>query len=386
MRGGHESEEAAAVKRGGAQVIDLRTFSPVYEMRGWRKALLAPVAYPLSLVYALGIRGWRRRRVEGRDVGAPVISVGSIAVGGTGKTPLSMLIAESLRGRGMAVAVVSRGYKRKTGASPLIVSDRAGVRANVEEAGDEPYLMALRLKGVPVIVDPDRVRGAVRAKRVFEPEVILLDDGFQCRGIGKCLDIVTLGPDALRPGAGYLPWGPLREGMYAIGSDDFIVYVARSDAERNSAGWGGDRAPPFAGLRESGHFYFASYAGPVMVDGGGNAAGPGGALDKALVVSGIARPEGFESTCREIGVEAGAKMRFDDHHWYSEADGVMIERVMEERGCDWLVTTEKDLHKLPPDLRARARAVRVNLCVEDASFMDAVAERVVCGSGTVGDR
>lgn len=372
------------MKHDGPRVIDLRTFSPVHEMAGWRKAALAPVAYPLSLLYALGVRRWRERRVERRDVGAPVISVGSIAVGGTGKTPLSMLIAQNLRKRGMAPAVVSRGYKRKAGASPLIVSDRDCVRAGVEEAGDEPFLMALRLEGVPVVVDADRVRGAIKAKQSFEPGVILLDDGFQCRGIGKCLDIVTVGPDALRPGAGYLPWGPLREGMYAVGSDDFVVYVARSDAERGGAKSGGDHALLLAGLRECRHLYFASYAGPVLVDAEGRAAGPAGALNKALVVSGIARPQGFESTCREFGVEAPAKIRFDDHHWYTEADGVMIKRVMDERGCDWLVTTEKDVHKLPPALRARARAVRVSLCVEDASFMDAVAERAGCGRA--GDR
>lgn len=366
------------MKPDGAVIIDLRTFSPVYEMTGWRKAALAPAAYPLSLLYALGVRRWRRRRVEALDVGAPVISVGSIAVGGTGKTPLSMHIAENLRLRGVAPAIVSRGYKRKTGTSPLVASDRDGVRVSVEEAGDEPFLMAVRLVGVPVIVDPDRVRGAMCAKQSFEPDVIVLDDGFQCRKIAKCLDIVTVGPDALRPGAGYLPWGPLREGMYAVGSDDFIVYMARSDAERDCAKSGGSHGSLYARLSENRHFYLASYAGPVLVDATGRAADPGGALDKALVVSGIARPEAFESTCQQVGVEPAARMRFDDHHWYSESDGVMIKRVMEERGCDWLVTTEKDLYKLPPGLRARARALRVNLCVEDTSFMDAVIERVGC--------
>ncbi len=355
------------------RMIDKRTFSPVHEMRGLRKALLAPVAYPLSLVYAVAVRAWRRRAVEAADIGTPVVSVGSVSVGGTGKTPLTMLLADGLRGRGLRVAIVSRGYKRRRGPSPLLVSDYDGVRADIEEAGDEPYLTAARLAGVPVIVDADRVRGAGFACQAVGPDVILLDDGFQCRRLSKRLDIVTVAADTLA-GGGYLPWGPLRESPAAIGPDDFVVVVARSGAERHGAGGGGRRA--HRGALPGGRHYRAYYADPVLVGPDGReAAGPPGA-ERALVVSGIARPEAFEATCAELGVDAGAKIRFDDHHWYDEADRSMIERVMEETGCERLVTTEKDLWRLPAALRGRARAVRISLRVEDPGFMDDVIERI----------
>jgi tetraacyldisaccharide 4'-kinase len=342
-------------------------------MSGPRKALLAPLAYPLSRVYAAGIKVWRRRRASALDIGVPVLSVGSISVGGTGKTPLSMLIAEHFRDLARSVAIVSRGYKRKRGPSPLVVSDGRDIRAGVEEAGDEPYLMARRLAGVPVVIDSDRVRGALEARDVFGPDIILLDDGFQCRGISKRLDIVTLGPDALAPGAGYLPWGPLREGLDAVGEEDFMVYVARSQGERDYI-WGEEGRGAAAHLRRRKHFYLASYTSPVIVDGGGS---PGEApVGPAVVVSGIARPEGFEATCGGLGIEVALRMRFDDHHWYGPADVELIEGAMRERGCQWLLTTEKDFWRLPAGLRERARAVRVSLEVDDTEFLMDVTRRM----------
>jgi tetraacyldisaccharide 4'-kinase len=363
------------MKANGPVVIDRRTFSPVYEMRAWRRALLAPVAYPLSMVYRLGVRAWRGRAVRAFDIGTPVVSVGSISVGGTGKTPLSMLIAAGLRDRGMKVAIVSRGYKRRRGESPLVVSDFEGPRADIEEAGDEPYLMAVRLPGVGVVIDSDRVRGAVRAREALRPDVILLDDGFQCRGLAKRLDIVTLGADALAPGAGFLPWGPLREGPSAVGHDDFVVLVARSETERGQME--DLKARGGAGLRlRTPYLFFASYVDAVIVEPDGAPAGEAAGLGRAALVSGIARPEAFEETCDRLGIEAGAVFRFDDHHWYGEADADMIEGEMKRRQCLWLATTEKDIYRLPAGLRQRARAVRICLSVSDPDFVDRVAGRV----------
>lgn len=377
------------------RIIDRRTFSPVYEMSGLRKVLLVPIAYPLSLLYAAGIRMWRRRAVHEADIGVPVVSVGSISVGGTGKTPLSMLIASELSGRGNKVAVLSRGYKRKGGPSPLVVSDYEGVRAGVEEAGDEPYLMARRLEGVAVVIDSNRLRGAEYARDMLAPDVILLDDGFQCRALKKRLDIVTIGLDALAPGAAYLPWGPLREGLYAIGPEDLVVCVARSDIEREKAEAGrvqaarvhGGRAgggrvesgradSPLATLRRRGNFYIASYVDPVIVDSAGTPAGPAADLGRAVVVSGIARPEGFEATCDKLGVDAAARIRYDDHHWYSDADGSMIDRVMRDLGCEYIATTEKDLWRMTGPLRQRALAVRISMKIDGPDFLKRVIEGV----------
>lgn len=381
MRRGNESKGTPEVKGDGVRIVDRRTFSPVYEMRGLKKALLAPIACPLSVVYSAAIRAWRRWPVRARDIGPPVVSVGSIAVGGTGKTPLSMLIAGDLKARGGRVAVISRGYKRKHGPSPLIVSDYEEVRAGIEEAGDEPYLMAVRLGGVAVVIDADRVRGAEHARDRLKPDVILLDDGFQCRALRKAVDIVTIGPDALAPGAGYLPWGPLREGMAAIGPDDIVVFIARSDLERKALAEDPARRSRLEDFRAAGNLHFASYVDPVVLDDPGRPGGTSGqsARERAVVLSGIARPEGFEATCDELGIRAAARVRFDDHHWYSEADRRMIETLMEETHCDWLVTTEKDYWRLPEALRARARAVRIALRMEEPRFMDDLAERLEHG-------
>jgi tetraacyldisaccharide 4'-kinase len=209
----------------------------------------------------------------------------------------------------------------------------------------------------------------MHARDALGPDVILLDDGFQCRGLKKCLDVVTLGPDALAPGAGYLPWGPLRESPAAIGPEDFVVFVARSEEERRGASCE-STVRALEGLRARANFYMASYVDPVVVDGPADA-GP------AVAVSGIARPEGFEATCRELGIDVCAKIRFDDHHWYGEEDRSMIERVMREAGAVWLVTTEKDFWRMPGPMRDMARAVRVNLRIEQPGFLDSVVRRVI---------
>jgi tetraacyldisaccharide 4'-kinase len=365
MPGGDSEKGTPAVKEDGPVIIDKRGFRPVGEMEFWKRAALAPAAYPASLVYALGIRLWRRRTVRPAEIGLPVISVGSIQVGGTGKTPLTMLIARHLMECGMRVAVVSRGYKRKHGEAPLIAGDWEGPRADVEEAGDEPFLLALRLPGVAVVVDPDRVRGAIAARDELKPDVVLLDDGFQCRGLMKNLDIVTVSPAALMPGAGYIPWGPLRESPSAIGTDDWVVYIAGGPADTEMAR---SRLPSVS------YVCPARYSGPMLIEprSGEEASIP--EKERALLVSGIARPEGFERTSSDLGITPPAVIRFDDHHWYGRADVSMIQRVMRETGSRYVVTTEKDFWRLPEEIRQVSFAVRVSLLPEDGGFLQKVAE------------
>src|SRR3972149_5270497 len=151
------------------------------EGRGILFYLLVPFLYIASFLYGIGVRIsfflYRIGIFKTRRLDCKVISVGNITIGGSGKTPMAIYLAERLRERGKKVAILSRGYKGKI-KDVGVVSDGENILLGPEDAGDEPYLMAVRLKTVPVIVGRDRYRTGMYAVERFEPDIIILDDGF----------------------------------------------------------------------------------------------------------------------------------------------------------------------------------------------------------------
>jgi tetraacyldisaccharide 4'-kinase len=341
------------------EIVDARRLRPVNQMGSIQRACLAPAAVPLSLLYGALAGLWRRLPARADDLGKPVVSIGSILAGGSGKTPLCMHLAGTLAQRGQRVCIVSRGYMRRGGRSPLVVSDGDRVLASVEEAGDEPFLMATRLSGVGVVVGKNRAEAAAAARAAFDPDLFILDDGFQARGVVKTLEIVCLDRASLTSEERFLPWGRLREGWGAIQERHVVVVLLD-----------GEEAPP-AGGRPAGLaarvVFFAVRTGPVFIGPDGRALGRGDLVeDPVLVLSGIARPAGFEAACLAAGLKIPASLRTDDHHWYNAGDVARILALMERHRCERLVTTEKDLVRLPQELKARAVALRADMALTDA--------------------
>ncbi|MEK6539527.1 MAG: tetraacyldisaccharide 4'-kinase, partial [Deltaproteobacteria bacterium] len=166
-------------------------------IEGERRGLyfLLPFLYIFSILYGIGVRlrlfFYRIGAFKIRRLNCKVISIGNITVGGSGKTPMTIHLAEWLRDRDKKVAILSRGYKGRIKDSG-IVSDGEKILLGPEDAGDEPYLMAARLKNIPVIVGRDRHRAGMYAIEKFRPDVIILDDGFQHIGLVRDLDIVLI--------------------------------------------------------------------------------------------------------------------------------------------------------------------------------------------------
>lgn len=320
--------------------------------------ILLPALAVLAGLYGAAVWVWRRLPVESSDPGVPVISVGSISVGGTGKTPVCMYVAREFARRAVRVCILSRGYRRKGRTSPLVVSDGERVVATVEEAGDEPYMMARRLAGVGVVVGRDRIKAALEARRSMNPDLVILDDGFQYRHIAKRAEIVCLDWDSMRARAA-LPLGPLREGRSAIGVEHIVVFFLRD----------GEARPQQDDLDQLGcrEVFYAGWSQPVHRDGDGNEISADDMSgSRVAIVSGIARPGRFETTCLAAGLSAPVTIRFDDHHWYTQADANTIKVAMSQFGCDRLVTTEKDIHKLPADLRQAAVVLEIDTEIDDA--------------------
>jgi tetraacyldisaccharide 4'-kinase len=317
--------------------------------RGWQEGF-SPAGQSVLATAATGYRGLVGARewlyahgwLERHAIDCPVVSIGNVTVGGTGKTPAVLLAAETLADMGHRPAVVSRGYGRRT-RGLQVVADTASIRLDPEESGDEPFLLARRLPGVPVVVGANRYHAAGLALRRFRATAIVLDDAFQHWALRRDLDIVMT--RARRPwGNGrLLPAGPLREPLGALARAHLVVVTgARSmDDVAEVAEATAVHAPgvPVVPARYvAAECWDARRMEPVKLD-----ALPG---MRVVAFAGIAFPDAFRSTLEEIGASVAALVVFDDHHWYSAANLRALAARAAREGADALVTTEKDWVRL----------------------------------------
>ena len=269
----------------------------------------------------------------------PVVSVGNLRVGGSGKTPAAALLARMLADAGEVPSILSRGYAR-TDARPgvTVVSDGSRLRADLARAGDEPLLLARRLPGVRVLVCEDRYLAGKVAERHLGATVHVLDDGFQHFQLARDADllIVDIG-DVNHPRT--LPGGWLREPLSAARAADALLVTGAEGPD--GVAMIGERlgvASAFALLREVEPPVEETIAGPRPLEPG----------TRVVVVSGIARPERFLAESREAEVEVVASVAFKDHHPYTPADVARIGQRAADAGASTVLTTEKDYVRLLP--------------------------------------
>lgn len=292
----------------------------------------------------LGAREWLYARgvLRRRTLPCPVVSVGNLTIGGTGKTPAVMLAARALQARGHHPAIASRGYGRRT-RGVQVVSDPDGVRLEPEDAGDEPFLLARRLPGVPVVVSANRYEAGHLAVERFGSTALVLDDAFQHRTVRKDLEIVMA--RARRPwGNGrLLPGGPLREPLTALARADLVVATgARGPEDLDELAASVARCAPGVPLLGARYAPVACWEAPAM-----RAVEPGALRGtRPLAFAGIAAPAAFRATLVDAGMEPAALVAFPDHHWYTAGDLERLDRRAAEAGAEALVTTEKDWARL----------------------------------------
>ena len=310
-------------------------------------AFLWPVSLLYGLIMELRAGAYKTGLFRSHKAAVPVISIGNIVAGGTGKTPMAISAAQILMEQGFRTAVLSRGYRRKSKtkdqrSKSLVVSDGLNVLCPAAEAGDEPYLIASRLlgtkerPGVMVIVDKDRVAGAEKAAELGA-QVIILDDGFQHLRLQRDLDIVLLDSHMPYDNGWLLPAGMLRERRSALGRADAIV-LTRCNKEKSKI----KNQKSKTVVLETRH-----KAGQPYIFAGRSAPGAEALKNPRIILfSGIARPESFEQSVRQAGLPFAEHIKFPDHHHYTRDDLELI--AGKARGCDLLLTTEKDAVKLPP--------------------------------------
>ncbi|MFH2004154.1 MAG: tetraacyldisaccharide 4'-kinase, partial [Bacteroidota bacterium] len=188
------------------------------------KIFLLPLSFLYSIIIFIRNLFYDIRVFGVNRVNVPVISIGNLTAGGTGKTPVIEYLVNYFKRKNIKVAVISRGYKRNTKGT-LVVSDGSSIIAKPEQAGDEPYQIAVRFQEAVVIVDENRFRGAKLAVEKYKPEVILLDDSFQHRRIHRDLDIVLI--DVTKPPHKeyMLPAGLRREPLSSLKRTNVLLFT-----------------------------------------------------------------------------------------------------------------------------------------------------------------
>jgi tetraacyldisaccharide 4'-kinase len=310
--------------------------------------------YLLSLPYGGAVRTRNRLFDNGflkqQRIGCPVISVGNLTVGGTGKTPMVILLAGMLKDRGLRPAVLSRGYGGKSTADVLVVSDGRQVFAGPDQAGDEPVLIARRLKDVPVLAGPKRAVTGQYALEHFDVDAILLDDGFQHRYLKRDLDIVLL--DSRQPlGNGFLlPRGPLRESPSALGRAGVIAFTRAGESEAGSID------ERLFGILP-GRLVLRTRIRPTSLTAPDGKELPLSSLQgkRVFAFSGIAQPDSFRQTIKSLGGIVAGFRAFPDHNGYSSHDLGRIETDAGRAQADILLATEKDLVKISGSLPLSSR-------------------------------
>lgn len=294
---------------------------------------------PLSSVYG-AVATWRRRwygrhAERRRHLPKPVISIGNLCAGGSGKTPLVAYVAGWLTARGERPVILSRGYARRSADESItVVSDERQVLATLDRAGDEPLWLARELPGVPVVVGADRYRAGMAALEQFHPSVFVLDDGFQHLGLARDIDVLIVSDDDVRDRP--LPTGRLREPLSAAMAADVVV-----------AGHGGESAASriSQALGVPVPFHVTRTIGDALrvPDGARLAPSPDA---RVVAVAGIARPSRFFDDLTAAGWPVVERMAFADHHPFDASDVARICRRATELQATLVLATEKDAVRL----------------------------------------
>jgi tetraacyldisaccharide 4'-kinase len=311
-----------------------------------------------SYLYGIGLKADQAKRLKKRvKLPVPVVSIGNLSVGGTGKTPVAIWMCGSFLDVGLRPVVLTRGYGRISGAPGLVpASDNTAELAGL--FGDEPAMMSEHLPSVPVWVGGDRAASGRAALARGKVDVFVLDDGFQHLSLDRDLDIVLL--DCRSPfGNGHvLPAGPLREPISNLARADAFV-ITHADATL-------DAAPLKDGLRRlfPGIPVFACRhrikgislskdepAFPINMLAG----------RRAVAFAGIAGPEGFFGHLRQSGIRVCGSFSFPDHHRYTADDFAGIFHCASRQAAELIITTAKDAVRIPPPYRDAMVATRIEI-------------------------
>lgn len=329
---------------------------------------------------------YKKYFLKSKSLPCPVISIGNITVGGTGKTPMTIYIAELLKNLGYNVAIISRGYKGKAEKTGGVVCDGERICLEPDQAGDEPFMMAKRLKSVPIIVGKNRFKSGILAVKEFNPDVVLLDDGFQHLKLHRDVDLMLL--DSKEPfGNTYLfPRGTLRETASAMERGDAVI-LTRSDVGKSESI---DQIKNIVPEKPIFHSFHVPYIYKIVT--GSNrqskdrfkvSSGFGFEVfnnTSAVAFSGIARNDDFLQTIESFNCEIRGFSRFPDHHEYTDRELDTIVKSALDLSVDFIFTTEKDYtriaHKINWPIDVAVIGIEISFRENELAFKSFIKNRL----------
>jgi len=370
-----------------------RTLDVIMNAEDSRHTFLPGILNMLSHVYGSAVKirkfGYHNNLIKPDTLPCYVMSIGNITVGGTGKTPLAIYMAKLFKDMGYKVAIISRGYKGGAEKKGGIVSNGDSLLLDADRAGDEPYLIACELKGIPVIVGSNRIKAGRLAIKEFHPDVIILDDGFQHIKLFRNLDIVLL--DTAHPfGNGHLlPRGTLREPVDALARGDIFI-LSRSDTVD-----GETRIKTIETINTLVHPkpVFQAVHVPYIkrVIKQDDAYRETGRIDaayddnflnhrKVVAFSGIAKNHVFEETLKQFGCFPLKIFSYGDHHQYKKKHMEDMVSFAKKHTADFIVTTEKDYVKIKNHTRTGMNLIvldtRISFGEQRDQFHELIRDRI----------
>ncbi len=353
------------------------------EKPGILAVVLLGVLHAFSLIYGLGVlmklRLYQYKILKQHKLPCRVISLGNITVGGTGKTPTAQRLAAIIHGMGYRVVILNRGYRAAWQGQVGLVSDGRKIYMTVTEAGDEAYLLAKSLPGVPVVIGKNRILTGEYAVKHLHADVIILDDGYQHWQLARDLDIVLI--DTLNVFGNHflLPRGTLREPLDNLNRAQAFL-LTKVDQSTNNAR-DAIRSTlvqynPQALVVESIHsprcfveieqWYKSVRCIDISLET---------ILDqKVMAFSAIGNPSSFEQTIADIGAKVVDSMRYPDHHDYTMAEMQSVMQKAVDKGAKALITTEKDAVKIPAEFIHSERPLPVYVLCIKVHFTDGYQE------------
>lgn len=304
----------------------------------------------------------------------PIISVGNLTMGGTGKTPTVRLLAELLVNKGFSPAIISRGYGGSARSAVNIVSDGKKIHLNPEEAGDEPFMLASTLKNIPVLTGKKRILPCMHAVEKLCCDILILDDGFQHMSVHRNVNIVLFNATTLAGNGRVFPGGELREPFEALNRADLFIITGVTDLNR-------------AQVNEFGAHLRATHPQTTFFESRNEIAGifdqnghhiiKEDIAQKYFAFSGIAHPERFIYSLKQNGLKITGNMAFSDHATYKYNTLEALIEKAKQSSATALITTEKDIVKIrEQSLNFPLHYLKINASIP-ASFIDLLNSKIL---------
>ena len=334
------------------------------------------IFYPLSLLYYIGINIWnffyKIHILKTKSLPCKVISVGNITVGGSGKTPTVQYLSKLLQSKGKKVGIISRGYGRKSKNTTIVTDGK--IKPKIwENFGDEPYMLAKNLDGIPIIVGKSRYEAGMKMITEFNPDIIIMDDGFQHISLYRDLDIVLINSKDTEKSHRLIPLGLLREPLSNLSRANLVIFTKTNiykPSQYQEKIKKKIKCPIINNKIEIDN---------TLIDKNGESHDLKIINSKNIYIfSGLGDQESFKKIMGKTGAIIVGHDKYQDHYIYKKNDLKNIEKNAKEKNASFIITTEKDILKtINYNKNMKLYYVKIKMVFEPENILRKYIEKII---------